>query len=763
MTTHPLPVPLPREWTTGAGVRVERARTAVDGESALRELENALDTRRGAVLRSDYESPDRYRRHAVGYSDPPVEIVLRGLRTVEVRALNARGEVLLPVLRAAARRSLREVRELAADEPGFTGLVRATPGQDMFSEEDRSRRPGAFDFVRAVRDAFSGPAGDFLGLYGAFGYDLVLAFDPVPLRQPGRSDHDRDLVLHLPDEVTVTDPVAGTAWRHTYEFTAHGRSTHGLARTTPARPFRAGDPAGAPAGDHAPGEYAALVDLARERFRAGDLFEVVASRTFDRPAPCPPSELFRALRTRNPSPYQMLMNLGEGEHLVGTSPEMFVRVHARHTADGTGWRVESAPISGTAARGRDALEDAEQVKALIVSEKEEAELTMCTDVDRNDKSRVCEPGTVRVIGRRQLEMYSTLIHTVDHVEGVLRPERDALDAFLSHMWAVTVTGAPKHAAVAFLEEHERSPRRWYGGAVGRVGFDGTLDTGLTLRTVHLRDGVARVRTGATLLYDSVPEAEEQETELKAKALLDVLAAPFGPGAAGSSGAVRASGAAGVVRPAGGGRSAYRPRVLLVDHQDSFVHTLAGYLRQAGARVSTYRGGFDKSLVTDVDPDLLVLSPGPGRPEDHDTAGTLRVAEDQNIPVFGVCLGMQAIVEYLGGRLAVLDRPFHGKPSTVSVVDGGGELLSGLPPRFTAGRYHSLYADAGALPPGLRVTARCPDGVAMAVEHESRPLAGVQFHPESLMTQFDNHGQLLIGNVLARLARRPQPAGSVPCV
>ncbi|MFD4630813.1 anthranilate synthase component I [Streptomyces sp. NPDC058284] len=788
MTTHPLPVPLPQEWTTGAGVRVERARTAVDGESALRELENALDTRRGAVLRSDYESPGRYRRHAVGYVDPPVEIVLRGLRTVEVRALNGRGEVLLPVLRAAARRTLRDVRELGgADEPGFTGLVRATPGQDMFSEEDRSRRPGAFDFVRAVRDALSGPAGDFLGLYGAFGYDLVLAFDPVPPRQPGRSAHDRDLVLHLPDEVIVTDQAAGTAWRHRYEFTAHGRSTHGLPRTTPARLFRAGNPAEGPVGDHAPGEYAALVDVARERFRAGDMFEVVASRTFDRPVPCPPSELFRALRARNPSPYQMLVNLGEGEHLVGTSPEMFVRVHARHTADGTGWRVESAPISGTAARGRDAIEDAEQVKALLASEKEEAELTMCTDVDRNDKSRVCEPGTVRVIGRRQLEMYSTLIHTVDHVEGVLRPERDALDAFLSHMWAVTVTGAPKHAAVAFLEEHERSPRRWYGGAVGRVGFDGTLDTGLTLRTVQVRDGRARVRTGATLLYDSVPEAEERETELKAKALLDVLTDLSVSGAGRGSGVGEARGAvgAGEVTAAtgvagrvargvaavgaggdgagGDGGSAYRPRVLLVDHQDSFVHTLAGYLRQAGARVSTYRSGFDKSLVADVAPDLLVLSPGPGRPDDHDTAGTLRVAEDHGIPVFGVCLGMQAIVEYLGGRLAVLDRPFHGRPSPVSVVDGGGELLRGLPPRFTAGRYHSLYADAGSLPPGLRVTARCPDGVAMAVEHESRPLAGVQFHPESLMTQFDDHGQLLIGNVLARLARRPQPVGGVPRV
>ncbi|MCZ7432388.1 anthranilate synthase component I [Streptomyces sp. WMMC1477] len=784
MTTHPLPVPLPREWTTDAGVRIECVRTPVDGASAMRELEDALDTRRGAVLRSDYESPDRYRRHAVGYTDPPVEIVVRGLRTVEVRALNARGEVLLPVLRAAARRPLRDIAGLGGpgDTPGFTGQVRTTPGQDLLSEEDRPRRPGAFDFVRAVRDAFSGPAGDFLGLYGAFGYDLVLAFDPVPPRQSGRSVRDRDLVLHLPDAVTVTDPVAGTAWRHTYEFTAEGRGTHGLPRLTPAAPFRmwGEHPAdgngpvadGGHGSDHAPGEYADLVRTARERFRAGDLFEVVPSRTFDRPVRCLPSDLFRALRTRNPSPYQMLMNLGEGEHLVGTSPEMFVRVHPRPTADGTGWRVESAPISGTAARGRDALEDAEQVKALLASEKEEAELTMCTDVDRNDKSRVCEPGSVRVIGRRQLEMYATLIHTVDHVEGVLRHGRDALDAFLSHMWAVTVTGAPKHAAIAFLEEHERSPRRWYGGAVGRVGFDGSLDTGLTLRTVQLRDGRARVRTGATLLYESVPEAEERETELKALALLEVLGTTAVDGAAPGAATAPDTLPGGTARrsPAGTRRTAaaagadgsgYRPRVLLVDHQDSFVHTLAAYLRQAGARVSTYRSGFDPSLVEDVAPDLLVLSPGPGRPEDHDTARTLRLAEDRGIPVFGVCLGMQAIVEHLGGRLAVLDRPFHGRSSTVSLVDDGGALLRGLPPRFSVGRYHSLIADATTLPPELRVTARCPDGAAMALEHHTRPLAGVQFHPESLMTQFDDHGQTLIGNVLARLARRPQPAGSAP--
>src|SRR5262249_59293219 len=210
--------------------------------------------------------------------------------------------------------------------------------------------------------------------------------------------------------------------------------------------------------DHAPGEYAAMVERAREAFARGDLFEVVLGQLFSAPCGDQPSEIFERLRRTNPAPYGALMNLGDGEFLVAASPEMFVRVEGR--------RIETCPISGTIARGRDPVEDAERIRELLNSTKDESELTMCTDVDRNDKSRVCEAGSVRVIGRRQIELYSRLIHTVDHVEGVLREEFDALDGFLSHAWAVTVTGAPKRWAIRFIEEQERSSRRWYGGALG---------------------------------------------------------------------------------------------------------------------------------------------------------------------------------------------------------------------------------------------------------------------------------------------------------
>jgi anthranilate synthase len=410
---------------------------------------------------------------------------------------------------------------------------------------------------------------------------------------------------------------------------------------------------------------------------------------------------------------------------------MFVRVEGR--------RIETCPISGTIARGRDPVEDAERIRELLNSVKDESELTMCTDVDRNDKSRVCEPGSVQVIGRRQIELYSRLIHTVDHVEGVLREEFDALDGFLSHAWAVTVTGAPKRWAIRFIEEEERSSRRWYGGAIGRVTFDGNMNTGLTLRTIRMKDGVAEVRAGATLLYDSDPEAEEAECRLKAAAMF---------GAIRGAAAGRASPAASAASAAGNGR-----RVLLIDHEDSFVHTLANYIRTTGAEVVTMRPDLARAeLRRGVAPDLVVLSPGPGRPSDFAMAETLDLIMQQRLPVFGVCLGLQGIVEYFGGTLAVLDVPVHGKSSLVRVI--GGRVFDGMPRDFTVGRYHSLHARRGTVPPELAVTAETEDGIVMAVEHRRLPVAAVQFHPESVMTLQAEIGMPIIASVFSTVAGQP---------
>lgn len=369
----------------------------------------------------------------------------------------------------------------------------------MESINPSTMQPSLFSVVRALVDLFGYQAPDGqLGLYGAFGYDLTFQFEPIEQSQE-RDDDQRDILLYLPDTMLVVDQDKRDAWKVDYDFCVNQRSTQGLPRLGDNIPFMPFDESAMTFNprDTPPKEFAQSVEKAKREFAVGNLFEAVLSQTFREKlsGDTPPSVLFRRLRARNPAPYGFFINLGEQEYLVGASPEMFVRCESIDDNDYRpgALRVETCPISGTVARGADALEDAQRVKSLMMNAKEESELTMCTDVDRNDKSRICEPGSVQVIGRRQIEMYSRLIHTVDHVEGFLRPEFDALDAFLCHTWAVTVTGAPKTWAIQFVEDNERSPRHWYGGAVGMVGFDGSLNTGLTLRTVRVKNGVAEVR------------------------------------------------------------------------------------------------------------------------------------------------------------------------------------------------------------------------------------------------------------------------------
>ena len=719
------------QFRTAGGIEVRRRTVPVALDpDPVADLAARIDGRRGVLLASSYEYPGRYTRWDIGFADPPLEIVARG-RSGAVRALNERGEVLLAPIEAALA---GEAQVAAVDWRGDSLRFTVREPEPDFTEEDRSRQATVFSALRAIVARFGAPDDAHFGLYGAFGYDLAFQFDPIELRRP-RPESDRDLVLYLPDAILVVDHQAATAEEHRFDFTTGGgRSTSALPRTGAETPWRAAETVGREA-DHRPGEYAECVREAHGFFRRGDLFEVVPGQSFFARCPAPPSEVFRRLRNRNPAPYGALMNLGEGEYLVAASPEMYVRVDGR--------RIETCPISGTVARGADAIGDAEQILKLLTSEKEASELTMCTDVDRNDKSRVCEPGSVRVIGRRQIEMYSRLIHTVDHVEGRLRDGFDALDGFLAHTWAVTVTGAPKLAAMQFIEDHEKSVRRWYGGAIGMIGFDGNMNTGLTLRTVHIRNGAAEVRAGATLLVDSDPEAEEEETRLKAAALLDAIARPDPPAEAGAE--------AGTKRP-GAGRT-----VLMVDHQDSFVHTLAAYLRETGAEVVTLRAGFAPERIDEIGPDLVVLSPGPGTPADFGVADTIGASLARGLPLFGVCLGLQGIVEYFGGRLGTLAYPMHGKPSGIRWR--GGRLLSNLPERFEAGRYHSLFGERETLPECLEVTADTEDGVIMAIEHRTLPVAAVQFHPESILTLGGEVGRRLIHEVVERL--RPEPSASAP--
>jgi anthranilate synthase component 1 len=277
----------------------------------------------------------------------------------------------------------------------------------------------------------------------------------------------------------------------------------------------------APAGRGAPAirtnitreKFEAGVRTIKERIAAGDIYQAVLSQRFEMDVAAQPLTVYRALRHVNPSPYMYFIRMG-GFAIVGSSPEMLVRVEGQH--------VETHPIAGTRPRGRTEEEDLRLADELKRNEKERAEHVMLVDLGRNDVGRVCEYGSVRVPQYMGLERYSHVMHLVSTVEGKLADQYDHLDALVSCFPAGTVSGAPKIRAMQILAELEPTRRDLYAGAVGYIDFAGNLDFCIAIRTITIRDGVARVQAGAGIVADSNPAAEYEETRDKARALLQAI-------------------------------------------------------------------------------------------------------------------------------------------------------------------------------------------------------------------------------------------------
>src|SRR5437762_169068 len=356
------------------------------------------------------------------------------------------------------------------------------------------------------------------GAVGYVGYEAARHFERIPLAS--RDPHGLpDAVFGIYDTVVAFDHL-----RHTMLLVAHAAdgdraaAEHRLAELDvlldaplvlppPERVARTQRANMTPAG------YEALVRRARELIADGDCIQIVVSQRFDiRPAP-EPLALYRALRHVNPSPYMFLLETPEAT-LVGASPEPFIRVEGR--------TLVMHPIAGTRPRGADAEADAANERELRGSEKERAEHVMLVDLGRNDVGRVSKPGTVRVPELMRVDRFSHVMHLTSVVEGTLRDDVDALDAFRACFPAGTVSGAPKIRAMERIAELETDRRGTYAGAVGYLGFDGSLDTCIAIRTALIADGVCRIQAGAGIVADSEPAAEEAETRAKAGALLRAI-------------------------------------------------------------------------------------------------------------------------------------------------------------------------------------------------------------------------------------------------
>jgi anthranilate synthase len=479
-----------------------------------------LNADKPGVLFESVDIAQVYGRYSLAVIDPPV--LVEGKDDVfSIRALNARGQEILDCLTPADFPCSTDVHRIPQALQGTVPCERRP-----VAEDERLQLNNISQIIRSLLQTFR-CEDRFLGLYGAFAYDFVRLFEPLPARLPPIPT--QDFRLFLPDLLLFYDHLRERAFLYMYDFSGSTRSADEVMHVRL-------EPLCAATSVHAEGSrtrvphklqsdmgreaYMAAVDAAREQMRLGEFFEVVLSHSFVGTYDRSPLELYRRFRDINPSPYQFYVGYGD-EALVGASPEMFVRVE-----NGV---VQQRPISGTMPRGTDSLTDYHNMMLLLNSEKEKSELDMLIDLARNDVSRVCEPG-VAVSDYRYVEKYSRVMHTVAQVEGRLSPGLTAFDAFIASLNAGTLTGAPKAAAMTYIEQKEHSRRGYYGGNVGYLTFSGQLDTGIIIRTAHLvkrSSGTAEhydvnVRVGATLLYDSEPAAEYAETEAKARALLEAL-------------------------------------------------------------------------------------------------------------------------------------------------------------------------------------------------------------------------------------------------
>ena len=386
------------------------------------------------------------------------------------------------------------LRQLMAKHKGLSleGLPRFTGGAVGFLGYDGIR------LAEEIPDSCTDDLGLDDMVYGLF--ETVVAFDNL-----------RHTVLLITNAHTNDGASAEQAYAAAAERLAELEAL--LEQPLPSPRLPGGQQMGEVRSNITREQYTAAVERCLEYIRAGDIFQVVFAQRFQIEYASDPFEIYRVLRTVNPSPYMFHITQGDLQ-ILGASPEILVRVE-----DGT---LEVRPIAGTRARGADEAEDRRLEDELLADEKDRAEHVMLVDLGRNDVGRVSTFDTVRVTQMMSVERYSHVMHIVSDVQGQLRDDMDALDALFACYPAGTLSGAPKIRAMEIIDELEPTRRGLYGGAVGYIDFSGNLDTCIAIRTMVVKDKIAYVQAGGGIVADSDPDAEFQETVNKAMALLRAI-------------------------------------------------------------------------------------------------------------------------------------------------------------------------------------------------------------------------------------------------
>ncbi len=372
------------------------------------------------------------------------------------------------------------------------------------------------------------------GAVGYLGYDLVNYFDGIPL--PGSRLSVPEIMLYLTDLVVVFDHLLNrikiiSTVNINYKIKAgkaYDKSVENIENLEKIISQKNGNNFNSSFGSAAIGNYSEdlilnsnfkkerfleAVERAKKYITEGDAFQIVLSQRFYTDKFSDPFSIYRGIRTINPSPYMYYFNFDTFK-IIGASPEPLVKINGR--------RILTYPIAGTRKRGQSLKEDRILTTDLLNDRKEKAEHNMLVDLSRNDLGRVCRYNSVKVKKYMSVEKYSHVIHLVSRIEGTLDKKNSIYDALKSVFPAGTLSGAPKIRAMQIISELEPDRRGPYGGAVGYFGYDGNLDTCITIRTAIIKNGTAYIQAGAGIVYDSEPENEYNETLNKAAALFKAI-------------------------------------------------------------------------------------------------------------------------------------------------------------------------------------------------------------------------------------------------
>ena len=363
------------------------------------------------------------------------------------------------------------------------------------------------------------------GLFGYFGYDMIRQIETIPDQNSAAVDMNDSVLLRpslvaifdrLKDSITLVTQIrprdwdnAETAWKSAHTLLSHAINS----LDNPLPHTEVGDattPLPVPTTNMSKSSFLDMIKRAKNYIRAGDIFQIVLSQRFSIPFHLPAINLYRSLRRLNPSPFLFYFDF-DNIAIVGSSPEILVRLRDQ--------TVTIRPVAGTRKRGTTPDEDAANAADLMADVKERAEHLMLLDLGRNDVGRVSQPGTVRVKSNYEIEYYSHVMHIASQVEGQIRDNLDAIDALIAGFPAGTVSGAPKIRAMELIDDLEPDRRGVYAGTVGYISVAGDLDTCIALRTAIVKDRTMHVQAGAGIVYDSDPEAEYEETQNKALALI----------------------------------------------------------------------------------------------------------------------------------------------------------------------------------------------------------------------------------------------------